>query len=291
MSIYLKKLSPEDGEELYEMLQDIGENENGFHNKAKGMTFSAFKEWLEKECAYDRGALEEWMVPQSSFWLFDDHRPVGYGRLRHCLNAFLKEHSGHIGYAVRQSARGKGYGTVLLVLLLEECKRLNIGEVQVGANADNAPSNKIIIKNGGRLVRVSAGKNFYKIDLNGIKPPQAPPSVKDLWGYLGKTVGIIIDRPLGSAHPRYPGLIYPLNYGYIPKTLSGDGEEIDVYLLGVTEPVLNYTAKVIAVIHRENDVEDKLVCAPEGIAFSREQIEEAVAFQERFFQSKVILEE
>ena len=112
----------------------------------------------------------------------------------------------------------------------------------------------------------------------------------ELKKYLGKTVEITIDRPLGSAHPRYPELIYPLNYGYIPDTISGDGEEIDVYLLGVTEPVLNYTARVIAVIHRENDVEDKLVCAPEGIVFSREQIEEAVAFQERYFQSTVILE-
>ena len=108
--------------------------------------------------------------------------------------------------------------------------------------------------------------------------------------YLGKTVEIIIDRPLGSAHPRYPGLIYPLNYGYISKTLSGDGGEIDVYLRGVTEPVLNYTARVVAVVHRENDVEDKLVCAPEGSVFSRGQIEGAVAFQERYFQSTVILE-
>lgn len=113
----------------------------------------------------------------------------------------------------------------------------------------------------------------------------------DLQKYLGTIVRIVIDRPLGSAHPRYPELIYPLNYGYIPKTLSGDGEEIDVYLLGVTEPVLNYTARVIAVIHRENDVEDKLVCAPEGIHFTRAQIEDSIAFQERYFQSDVVLAE
>lgn len=64
-----------------------------------------------------------------------------------------------------------------------------------------------------------------------------------------------------------------------------------MYLLGVTEPVLNYTARVIAVIHRENDAEDKLVCAPEGMTFDKSEIEEAVRFQERYFQSVVILAE
>ncbi len=113
----------------------------------------------------------------------------------------------------------------------------------------------------------------------------------DLSSYLGKTVRLVIDRPLGSAHPRYPGLIYPLNYGYIPDTLSGDGEEIDVYLPGVPEPVLEYTARVIAVLHRENDVEDKLVAVPEGMRFTRAQIEEYTAFQERYFGSVVILAE
>ena len=113
----------------------------------------------------------------------------------------------------------------------------------------------------------------------------------DLSSYLGKTVEITIDRPLGSAHPQYPQTIYPLNYGYLPDTLSGDGEEIDVYLPGVPEPVLEYTARVIAVIHRENDVEDKLVAVPEGMRFTRAQIEEYTAFQERYFGSVVILAE
>ncbi|MBP3322542.1 MAG: GNAT family N-acetyltransferase [Clostridia bacterium] len=112
----------------------------------------------------------------------------------------------------------------------------------------------------------------------------------DLSSYLGKTVEITIDRPLGSAHPQYPQTIYPLNYGYLPDTLSGDGEEIDVYLMGVPEPVLEYTARVIAVIHRENDVEDKLVAVPEGMRFTRAQIEEYTAFQERYFQTTIEME-
>ena len=105
--------------------------------------------------------------------------------------------------------------------------------------------------------------------------------------YLGKTVKIFIDRPLGSVHPQFPGLIYPLNYGYIPETVGGDGEEIDVYLLGVNEPVKEYTAKVIGIIYRKNDSEYKLAAAPEGLLFNQAEIAEAVYFQEKYFETEI----
>ena len=105
--------------------------------------------------------------------------------------------------------------------------------------------------------------------------------------FLGKTVDILIDRPLGSVHPKYPNLIYPVNYGYIPGVLGGDGEELDVYLLGVDTPVTKYTAKIIGIVHRHNDVEDKLIAAPEGMRFTKEEMEMAVHFQEQYFESEV----
>ena len=105
--------------------------------------------------------------------------------------------------------------------------------------------------------------------------------------FLGKTVDILIDRPLGSVHPKYPNLVYPIHYGYIPGVLGGDGEELDVYLLGVYTPVMEYTARIIGIIHRHNDVEDKLVAAPEGMRFTKEEIEQAVRFQEQYFESEV----
>ena len=80
--------------------------------------------------------------------------------------------------------------------------------------------------------------------------------------YLGKTVRIGIDRPIGYVHKK--DIIYPINYGYIPGVLGGDGEEMDVYLLGVGVPVKEFDAHIIAIVHRENDVEDKLVGVPEG---------------------------
>ena len=105
--------------------------------------------------------------------------------------------------------------------------------------------------------------------------------------YLGKTVTISIDRPIGSVHPKHDDIIYPINYGFIPKVLGGDGEELDVYLLGVDAPVKEYTARIIGIVHRHNDVEDKLVAAPEGMNFSTEEITEAVNFQEQFCDSEI----
>lgn len=110
------------------------------------------------------------------------------------------------------------------------------------------------------------------------------------FGWLGKTVQIIIDRPLGSRHPQYPDTVYPVNYGYIPNTVGGDGALQDVYLLGVDIPVEAYTAKVIAVVHRKDDCEDKLIAAPEGAVFSAEEIQEKVNFQEKYFRIKIKLD-
>ena len=106
--------------------------------------------------------------------------------------------------------------------------------------------------------------------------------------YLGKTVHIEIDRPVGYVHHKAKyDLIYPINYGYIPGVLGGDAEELDVYLLGVTEPVKEYDAHIIGAVFRTDDVEDKLVGAPEGMTFTKEEIEAAVRFQEQYHSSWV----
>ena len=106
--------------------------------------------------------------------------------------------------------------------------------------------------------------------------------------YLGKTVTIGIDRPIGYVHVKgEKTLVYPINYGYIPGVLGGDDEELDVYLLGVDHPVESYTCRVIAIAHRENDVEDKLVAAPEGMIFTAEEMTQAVHFQEEYYDSEI----
>lgn len=105
--------------------------------------------------------------------------------------------------------------------------------------------------------------------------------------YLNKTVTIKMDRPLGSKHPKWK-FIYPVNYGFIPNTISGDGEELDAYVLGVYEPLESFTGKCIAIIHRTNDNEDKLIIAPENINFTDKEIKVLTDFQERFFDSTII---
>lgn len=106
--------------------------------------------------------------------------------------------------------------------------------------------------------------------------------------FLGKTVTVVVDRPMGSVHPEHTDMIYPVNYGYIRGVIAADGEEQDAYILGVTSPVKEFTGKVTAVIHRINDVEDKLVAAPENRKFNQAEILEAVHFQEQYFDSSIV---
>ena len=107
--------------------------------------------------------------------------------------------------------------------------------------------------------------------------------------YIGKNVTVKIERKLGDKHSdKYPKHIYPLNYGYIPGTISGDGEELDAYVIGVFEPIEKFNGKVIAYIHRTNDDDDKLIVVPRDKNYTNEQIEALTEFQERFFKSTII---
>lgn len=106
---------------------------------------------------------------------------------------------------------------------------------------------------------------------------------------IGTIVKVIVDRPLGSCHPKHKEIYYPINYGYIEGIIAPDGEEQDVYILGVDEPVKEFVGKVIAIIHRNDDIEEKLVVAPEGVHLNAEQIMERVAFMEQYFDSEIMM--
>lgn len=101
---------------------------------------------------------------------------------------------------------------------------------------------------------------------------------------IGKIVKVTVDRPLGSYHPKHKDIFYPINYGYIEGIFAPDGEEQDAYILGVDEPVKAFYGRVIAIIHRIDDVEDKWVVAPEEMTFTADEIMEHVRFQEQYFQ-------
>ena len=104
---------------------------------------------------------------------------------------------------------------------------------------------------------------------------------------LGRNVKVIVDRPLGTHHPKYKDLYYSLNYGYVEGIIAADGEEQDAYILGVNEPVSEFSGKVIAVIHRFDDVEEKWVVAPEEAIFTKDEIMQQVDFVERFFKIEI----
>ncbi|MDP3947402.1 MAG: inorganic diphosphatase [bacterium] len=106
--------------------------------------------------------------------------------------------------------------------------------------------------------------------------------------YVGKIIDVEVDRPLGSAHPKH-GFRYEVNYGYIPGTKAPDGEGLDAYVLGVDTPLQVFRGKCIAVIHRTNDDDDKLVVVPENSeGLSDDEIRTLTHFQEQWFKSVIL---
>lgn len=106
---------------------------------------------------------------------------------------------------------------------------------------------------------------------------------------IGKIVTVTVDRAMGTYHPEYPDMYYPVNYGYIKGIIAPDGEEQDAYILGVDHPVRTFTGKIIAIIRRNDDVEEKWVVAPENSSFSKDDIIEKTFFQEQYFDSYVVI--
>ncbi len=106
--------------------------------------------------------------------------------------------------------------------------------------------------------------------------------------FIGKIIMVTIDRPLGSKHPKF-GWGYPINYGFIPDTRSPDGEELDAYVIGIDKPLESFNGVCIAVIHRTNDDDDKLIVVPEDQKdMTDAKIREATDFQEKYFESEIL---
>lgn len=106
---------------------------------------------------------------------------------------------------------------------------------------------------------------------------------------IGDIVKVTVDRPLGSYHPNHRDIYYPINYGYVKGVIAPDGEEQDAYILGVNQAVEEFTGKIIAIIHRINDNEDKWVVCPVECNFTKNEILEQVYFQEQYFQIEVLV--
>jgi predicted acetyltransferase len=167
MRVELRQLSLDDGEDVLEMMREIGPGEGGFGNDGYDMEFAGFSEFLQKHVDMAKGVgidLTRY-VPQTRYWLFVDERPVGIGKLRHYLNDHLRRIGGHIGYTIRPSERGKGYGTLILEELLKKAREKGIDAALVTCHETNIRSRKVIERNGGRLEGITEGECRYWIGL------------------------------------------------------------------------------------------------------------------------------
>lgn len=165
MTIELRPLAVDDGLDVYEMLQEIPMDENGFQNSMHGRSCEEFSQWLSRSAGQAKGLyLEDWQVPQSVFWLYVDGKPVGYGKVRHRLTEKLLAEGGNVGYAVRSSARGRRYGTLLLKLLIEEAKKLGVEKVLLTIWETNAPSLRVALGNGGVIEKTENGRHYVWIE-------------------------------------------------------------------------------------------------------------------------------
>ncbi len=158
----LKKISAEDGRDIYDMLQTMPKDENGLINNVNGLSYEEFKAWLtvkQKE-SEQTGLVDGWKVPSTTYWLYADDIPVGFGNLRHFLTEALSKAGGHIGYGIAPQYRGKGYGKELLRLLLIEAKKMGLEKVLITIHTDNIASQKVALANGG-LITEKTDERIY----------------------------------------------------------------------------------------------------------------------------------
>ena len=116
-----------------------------------------------------------------------------------------------------------------------------------------------------------------------------PLTAEEIYSYIGKTVQVKMDQPIGSTYDGHgESITYPINYGFVPNTLSVDGAELDAYVVGVSIPLMEFTGTCIAVIRRYDEADDKLIVAPLELHFTDSQIIELTWFQERFYNSEIL---
>lgn len=167
--LILQEASYDNLDAVFEMHDEMGEEENGFTNPAFGLSRSAFETYIETTINCSKGiGLRPGLVPQTTYWLMRKGYPVGLSRLRHHLNDALRKVGGHIGYYIRPAERKKGYGYKILTLTLEKAALLPIEDVLLTCDSDNLSSRRIIEKHGGRLDREDKDGDLccYWITLN-----------------------------------------------------------------------------------------------------------------------------
>jgi len=166
MRVELRELSANDGPDILAMLREIGPGENGFDNEGFDVDEIGFRDYLHKKINESRGIdLVSDRVPQTMYWLMVEGYPAGLGKVRYYLNDRLRAIGGHIGYCIRPSARGHGYGNIILSELLLKAKEKGIPKALLTCREANTRSRRVIEYNGGRLDRIGNEECLYWIGL------------------------------------------------------------------------------------------------------------------------------
>ena len=196
-------------------------------------------------------------------------------------NIDLQKRECSMGIHLQNDAvKEKGYGTQAERLILQYAfEELGMLAVNADAALKNTRSQHVLEKVGFRYTHEDDTFKYYRCENNKILRDRL---IQEL---MGKEVHVVVDRPIGYQHG---DIVYPINYGYIPGVIAGDGEEQDAYILGVIEPIAEFDGQVIAAICRKYDCEDKIVVAPVESVYHQGQIAEAVHFQEQYFDTRII---
>lgn len=137
------------------MLQGIKDGENGFMNDVFGKTYEEFKSWLKHQDDFSVGKnLPQGWIPYTTYFLYDNGLPIGFGRVRHETSEYLQKvvGAGEIGYAISKKYRGKGYGNILFKEILKKCKEFGYSKITLFPHKDNEQTIKIMLKNGGKII-------------------------------------------------------------------------------------------------------------------------------------------
>ena len=167
MQLTVRKVSPDDGSDIYRFLQQLPYDENGFVNSVSGKTYDEYQLWLRGAVAAccQEGIVDGWKVPQTIYWLYLDGQPIGYGKVRHFLTDSLRESGGHIGLSIHPAFRGSGYGKAFLSLLKAECRLLDMTEVLCTIRNENKASIQMALSCGGVLNRVTEERHYITIQI------------------------------------------------------------------------------------------------------------------------------
>lgn len=166
MNYYLREVTGNDGKEIFDMIKEIGPGENGFGNSGWDMREDEFEEYLKKNVEMGKGiGLKPNYLPQNTYWFYANDRPVGIINFRPEMNESLRKHGGNIGYSIRPSERGKGYGTKMLKEILKITKGYGLDKILLTVAEDNIPSRRVVENNSGEFYDILDGRCRYWINI------------------------------------------------------------------------------------------------------------------------------